>query len=610
MTDENHAAYFRLRRLQEHNLSNIPALIAQRTMSTFTLHDEPIPPESIADVYVVVYPQDPFVSEPEVRRMAASDIRAGLVNSRVRIRDSQGLNVKPDANGNYFFWAGTPEFDRVNAFYYTTFTLRMYERYAHRELSWSFPSARIDVDPHIGMGANAFYSEKDRLLGFSSMEHNGETYATAQSADIVSHETAHAILDGLRDLHNESFGMGAMAFHESFGDMTAVLVALHDDSLISRLLTWTDGNLRVNNFIASVAENIAKAMRINENLEEHVQEHTYYLRNAINNFKNIPFDKLPYRANNYDLELACESHNYSRLFTGAFYDILVALYERFHTKDNMPPRIAIHRARDYMGYLLISAIELSPIGEFDFSDMAKAFIAASEIIADGTHTDILIDVFADRRILTTREANKFVKSLKNLPDLRLPPSINSALASARFLEEQVIPKLKIPANAELTPLSAYRNATGVAHLSYFSHERITLKGKQYKQFEGSHVDAFGGLTLMFDADGKLRSAFYRPVTKEDIKQISKITENLISNGLIAQSLAEETESAVLQLVDDHPKGLWVKEASSDIAPDVSPNTVTPNKLVKFPVIFDNIPRNLTSFKQYLESLVKGDKKQS
>src|SRR5690606_34563322 len=226
MDSQTVAAVNRLRRLQEQNLSNIPAMIAQRALGTFTLQEDAPSEESLGEVRVLVYPQDPFIGEPEVRIMQKRDIRPGLVNSRVRIRDSRANPAQPDEDGNYLYWPDTPEFDQVNCFYYTTFTLRMYERYAQRELPWSFPLPRIDVDPHIGNGANAFYSEQDRLIGFYSFEANGQSFNAAQSADVISHETAHAVLDGLRDLHNESFGLGPSAFHESFGDMTSVLVAL------------------------------------------------------------------------------------------------------------------------------------------------------------------------------------------------------------------------------------------------------------------------------------------------------------------------------------------------------------------------------------------------
>src|SRR5262245_58181407 len=112
MNDEVTDAYNRLRRLQEQNLSNVPALIAQRAMSSFALHSEPPSEEAAGEVRVMVYPQDPFVSEPEVRIMQARDIRPGLLNARIRIRDSAGSPAQPDAEGNYLYWPGTIEFDQ------------------------------------------------------------------------------------------------------------------------------------------------------------------------------------------------------------------------------------------------------------------------------------------------------------------------------------------------------------------------------------------------------------------------------------------------------------------------------------------------------------------
>ena len=178
-------------------------------MSTFTLQPEPAPDVASSTVFVTVYPQNPFVGEPEIRRMLAKEIQPGLTNSRVQVQDSAGVVAEPDNAGHYLYWPGTPEFDQVSAFYYTTFTLRMFERYAHRMIPWSFPTPRITIDPHVGDAANAFYNEQERLLGFHTFDDSaGQKHSTAQSADIVAHEAAHAVLDGLRDLSNESFGWG------------------------------------------------------------------------------------------------------------------------------------------------------------------------------------------------------------------------------------------------------------------------------------------------------------------------------------------------------------------------------------------------------------------
>lgn len=592
MSDEKATIFNRLRRLQEHSLSLIPAMMMQKAMSSFTLQEEPQPEESIGQVSVVVYPQDPFVSGPEVRRMSARDIAPGLVNARVRIQDTDGEAAQPDSQGNYLFWPGTREFDQVNSFYYTTFTLRMFERYARRLLPWSFPAVRITVDPHSGNGANAFYNEQDRLIGFHGFALNGEVISAAQSADIVSHETAHAILDGLRDLYNESFGLGPTAFHEAFGDMSAMLVALHDDSLISRVLDWTGGDLRLDNFITTVGEQLTERLRT----MAEVNTRTVYLRNAFNKLQQLSFDALPYTSFNPETELSREGHNYSRLFSGAFYDIMVGIYERLTQSDH--PRIAVHRARDIVGYLLVCAVELGPVGEFDFADMAKAFLSADQVINGGAYCDVLAQVFEGRHILPRAEADRWLDAVRALPDVRLPEAINSAMASATFLEEKIIPALKLPTDAELIPMSAYRNAAGYAYLTYFAHHRMTLEGQQFAQFNGSNLDVFGGLTLMFDSDNRLCSIFHRPVTDEDVRQIRILTAELIQRGLIASTLNDAR--VPLHFHEGNPKGMWLPNAPLADVPSVPGQS----KLIKFPVIFDILPRPISDFWAYLKAWKK------
>lgn len=594
MTNRNSSVFNRLRRLQEQNRSDIPAIITQKAMSSFTLHQEPTSEAAQTFVNVVIYPQDPFVSEPEVRPMNRADIGPELTNARVRIQDSLVRPAKPDAQGNYMYWPGTPEFDQVNSFYYATLTLRMYERYAHRALPWSFPAPRIAVDPHVGEGANAFYNEQDRLLGFNSFHVDGEFIFAAQSADVVSHETAHAILDGLRDLYNESFGLGPTAFHESFGDMTAVLVALHDDSLVKRLLNWSKGDLRLDNFVTVVAEQITDRLKTREG---QIHGRTVYLRNALNNLTLKPFDTLPYLPDNPQVELGREMHNYSRLFTGAFYDMVVGIYETLRSKPS--DRVALHRTRDIVGHLLVCAVELGPVGELDFGDMAKAFIAADHLLHDGEHTRVLKAVFNQRGILTLADADAFVAGLNQLPDLRLPDAIDSALSAALFLEDHVSSALKLPPDLELVPMSAYRNARGHAFLTYFSHRRITLEGAQYREFNGSHVDVFGGLTLAFDKSGKLRSTFLRTVTDEDVRQIGISTAELIQDGRIMIGAQVNTVSLTkpLHLQPGNPKGLWL--ANPPLLDEPATPTATEPKLVKFPVMFDRLRQPVPDFLSYL-----------
>jgi hypothetical protein len=577
--------YNMMRQLQEHVRSNIPAMVAQRSLTSFTLAEEELPVQAHEQVLVIVYPQDPFVGEPEVRRMSVKDIRGGLVNGRVQIDDIRDAVAVPDENGNYMYLPGTVEFDQVNAFYYTTFTLRMYERYAKRSIPWSFAASRIRIDPHVGNNANAFYDEQNQLLGFHTFTHGDHELSTAQSADIVSHEAAHAILDGIRDLYNESFGLGTRAFHESFSDISTVLVALHDDSLIRRLLKWTNGNLRMTTFVSEVAERLVELV---QGGDDYLSEHTIYLRNAFNQFKAKPFDDLPLIASN-PLELSRQEHSYSRLFSGAFYDILVGIYERMKG-EGTADYIALYRARDLMGQLVMMAIEAGPVGEMTFEDMARTFLSMDDVLYEGRNKDVMKRVFADRGILSEIESDKHIDYVHNLPDLRLPSSINSWLASAQFLEDQVLPALGIVAPDELTPLSTHRNADGNVFMTYFSSRNIRLQGEQYGKFEGTRVDILGGLTLMFDSKDCLRNVCYRPVNDEDIRQIQILTAEMIQMGTIVDQLYVANHDLLRQAM---PQGLYIL----DSLPGKLDNDAY--KLIKYPVIFDEIPEESADFEDYL-----------
>ncbi len=550
----------------------LPLATAQKMMGAFTLNAEPLPYEVANQVQVLIYPQNPLLGEPELRTMQADDIQAGLVNARFRVEDSRGIVVRPNAEGGYIYLPHQPEFAAVNAFYHATFTLRMFERYARRALPWAFGAPRLTIDPHAGDMNNAFYSERDRLLGFHTFQTpDGLLHSTAESADIVTHETAHAVLDGLRDLYNESFGLVPRAFHESFGDMAAVLAALHDDALIRRLLELTDGNLRVSNFVSELAEHLVPS--------ELLPQHSVYLRNAINDLVLQPFDELVYLPENPETTLSRQEHNYSRVFTGAFYDALVAIYERYC--QTMPAYLALHRARDVMGSLLVLAIELAPVGELDYADMARAFLTADDLENDGAYYAILRDVFAARAILTAAQADAHRDALRALPDVRLPEAMNNALAAALFLEQVVLPALALEVREELLPMATYRNGDGYVFMTYFSMRTLTLEGAQYQAYSGTQLEVFGGLTLGFDATGRLRSVVYRPVTDEDVRQIKVMVAEMIAYERIAHHMHPYTFVPI-----PSPKGLFVP-------PSPQP------RIIKYPTQFDRIPEKLVSFREYL-----------
>ncbi|MEZ4667255.1 MAG: hypothetical protein R3E39_04950 [Anaerolineae bacterium] len=579
MTDSSGNTFNLLRRLQEQNASSLKKAIESKPASGFDIVPFSEPEADQSFVNVVVYPQDPFVSEPEVRQMSSRLIGLGLVNARFQVKDGMSATAQPDSQGNYLLWPDKPEFDQINSFYYATFTLQMFESYARHVIPWSFGTAPLFINPHFGQGGNAFYNELDHLLGFNGfVDGDSSVIQSAQSADVVSHETGHAVLDGLRDLYNESFGLGCAAFHESFGDMAAVLVALHDDSLIQKLLDWTGGDLRLDNFIASLAEQVTNRLRANG---RDLSERSVYLRNALNSFVNASFDELPLSPENPEIQLARDSHNYSRVFTGAFYDILVAIYEDQRT--TIADRVAIHRARDVVGHLLVTAVELGPVGELNFADMAKAFLAADKFLNNAEYTHLLIPIFDKRRILPELLAREYCTSLDNLPSIVAPTIVTSPDTATQYLNDVVRPKLAFLQGYELFPLAAYTNSAGNIFMTYVVSRRIQLNGAQYREHDGYHVDAFGGLTLAFQTDGSVGSIYWRPVSDEDVRQIQITTADLVSRGDMGKF---SPQNAQLSIEPYTMLGYWVKYDRIGL-------------LFKNPVLVDPLPGRRINFKDYL-----------
>src|SRR5688572_18485909 len=136
--DEPSQVFRILQRLLQYSRASVPAIMARRSIGSFTLHEEPVPEQATNFRFLMVYPQNPFADEADVRRMHNDDIQPGLTNARVQVQDSRGIYVMPDEEGHYLYPDGSPEFDCINAFYYTTFTLRMFERFAGRAISWAF----------------------------------------------------------------------------------------------------------------------------------------------------------------------------------------------------------------------------------------------------------------------------------------------------------------------------------------------------------------------------------------------------------------------------------------------------------------------------------------
>jgi hypothetical protein len=148
-----------------------------------------------------------------------------------------------------------PHFHAQNVYAIVSSTLLNFESALGRHVSWGFDyrTHQIKVAPHAFADANAFYSRGDEglLFGYFPSRDGKRTVFTCLSYDIVAHETAHALLDGLRRQYARPSSADQAAFHEGYADLVALLSTFGSAEMIEHGLASVrrskDGTFKLRN---------------------------------------------------------------------------------------------------------------------------------------------------------------------------------------------------------------------------------------------------------------------------------------------------------------------------------------------------------------------------
>jgi hypothetical protein len=133
--------------------------------------------------------------------------------------DGSKFNTAPDD-----VLINNPCFHAQNVYAITMRTLSRFEFALGRRIPWAFYGHQLMIAPHAIQDANAFYSERDHGLFFGYFLGKDDNIVfTCLSHDIIAHETAHALLDGLRDHYTDPSRADQAAYHEGFSDIVALL---------------------------------------------------------------------------------------------------------------------------------------------------------------------------------------------------------------------------------------------------------------------------------------------------------------------------------------------------------------------------------------------------
>ena len=212
---------------------------------------------------------------------------------------------------------------------------------------------------------------------------------------MVCHELGHGILDAVRpELFNAASAETA-AFHEAFGDMSAILSALQFPSLRQKVLDETGGKLNVNSRLSRLAEQLGWAIRQISPTAVDADS----LRNAANRFFYADPDTLPPSAPSSSL--SSEAHSFSRVFSGAFLDALARMLNTTGSTDEE----ALEAISQDMGKLLIGGVGLAPVTSNYFSQVAASMLQVSEQQFGDRYQQALTTGFVQHGILSPTSAS-------------------------------------------------------------------------------------------------------------------------------------------------------------------------------------------------------------
>jgi hypothetical protein len=413
----------------------------------------PIPIPLVRGARALIWKQDPSVGEIGIRKTYLPGIvLTGPKDGRITI---QGLPpVSSNALGDFIQTPGTDAFDAVHTFAVVRETLTMYQRALNgtgspaAQVPWQWNLAgsadALQVFPHDSDMMNAFYSRNQKALKFGFFHRPGPppnpVIFTCRSFDIVAHETGHAVLDGLKPnwiLASNPPQTGGL--HESFGDLTAIFLALSQLDQVEAVIAQTRANLHDKTFLADLAEEFGLALgRPNG------------LRNADNDFKLS--------------QVGNEVHAISQVFTGAIYDILADIFASERNPGKKDDAIVLYEAGQYLLGLLLHAIKDAPPTAATYANVVNKMLSiASTDGSPAKYRTFIRNRFTFREVVVSpvplaKDDRKHVELAAGVQDAKGVPQNRSSccgtMQNPEFngaetaLEEEIAAFLKAVASAD------------------------------------------------------------------------------------------------------------------------------------------------------------------
>lgn len=331
---------------------------------------------------------------------------------------------------------GRPQFHQQMVFAVAMRTIRAFERALGRLVFWAGDTQannqfdrnytrRLRVYPHALREANAYYSPEKRALLFGYFrpsavddELDASWVFTCLSQDIVAHETTHAILHGVQRRSIEPSNMDALAFHEAFADIVALLQHFSMSDVLKHQLAASGGSLRARGLLSGLAEQFGRATGHKGALRSALDllRHDAEVRDRSPAMSTPDRGHAGHQGGNDDetvpgkdkpsLRTATEPHERGGYLVAAVFDAFVTIYEA-RTSDlfriagltpgtrgaggrlssDLVARLASEAAKaaDHVLRLCVRALDYIPPVDLRFGEYLRAIVTAdTDLVPDDT----------------------------------------------------------------------------------------------------------------------------------------------------------------------------------------------------------------------------------
>lgn len=259
---------------------------------------------------------------------------------------------------------GTRGETQINAWATAVDTLELFQQpiALGREVPWASETSRLRILPQGMYEANAYYSRDTRALHFGYFDDGRRLVKTALSHDIVAHETAHAILDGLRPFYLEATHPDTAAFHEYTGDLAAMLSLFRQREFVSQLVDVSPHQPTFFDLVANLAPEVGRGL----------------YRDADRSFLRTARNKKKYE----DVEEETDPHVRCQVLTGLAFDLFRDIFD---LRGKTPLAVEFGETKQttfanlvttarHVVQMLLRPLDLLPPGRITFPEYASIIL--------------------------------------------------------------------------------------------------------------------------------------------------------------------------------------------------------------------------------------------